>query len=453
MRPTRRAALPAAVAALALTVTGCATDARTTGDGRTVIQYWMWDSTQMPGYNQCAEDFEADNPDIDVQIEQYGWDDYWTKLTAGMVAENAPDVFVDHSAQFGKFVSLGQILDLEPYIDEAGVDLDQYQEGLADLWIGPDGTGRYGLPKDWDTVGIYYNTELAEAAGYSAEDLWELEWNPDDGGTFEEFLAAMTIDENGVRGNEPGFDKDNVDVYGMGYNEAGGGYGQVQWSAYALSNDWTYADQNPWGTNFNYDDPRFVETIAWWRSLVEKGYMPSLAAATSGVGTTDALAAGGYASLIEGSWNARTIRELGGVETQVAPTPIGPSGQRASVFNGLSDAIWSGSPNPDEAWRWVEYLGSADCQDVMAESGVIFPAITTATDRAVEVYEEAGTDAAAFAVHVREGTTVTSPVSARWAELTSVMAPAMDSVLSFQAEPESLARANERVNALFGSEE
>ena len=33
------------------------------------------------------------------------------------------------------------------------------------------------------------------------------------------------------------------------------------------------------------DDPKFVETISWWRSLVEKGYMPSLAAATSGVGT------------------------------------------------------------------------------------------------------------------------------------------------------------------------
>ena len=27
-------------------------------------------------------------------------------------------------------------------------------------------------------------------AGYTPEDLWNLEWNPEDGGTYEEFLAA-----------------------------------------------------------------------------------------------------------------------------------------------------------------------------------------------------------------------------------------------------------------------
>ena len=27
---------------------------------------------------------------------------------------------------------------------------------------------------------------------------------------------------------------------------------------YAVSNGWKYTDKNPWGTEFNYDDPKFT---------------------------------------------------------------------------------------------------------------------------------------------------------------------------------------------------
>ncbi|WOF23542.1 sugar ABC transporter substrate-binding protein [Microbacterium betulae] len=446
-RTVRRWAAIGSAAALGLT--GCASSGDIAADGSTVITYWMWDSNQMPGYRQCADDFQERNPGIEIRIEQYGWDDYWTQLTATMVAESAPDVFVDHTSQFGKFASLGQILDLSGYLDESDLDLGQYQEGLVELWAGPDGESQYGLPKDWDTEAIFYNAEMVEAAGYSPEDLWELEWNPEDGGTFEDFLAAMTIDENGVRGDEEGFDPRDVATYGLGYNEAGGGYGQVQWSPFALSNGWDYSDENPWGTSFRYDEEEFLEAVSWWRSLIEKGYMPPLAQATSGVGTQESLGAGAYATVIEGSWNALAFSELGGVDAQVAPTPIGPEGQRASVFNGLSDAVWSGTPHPDEAWLWVEYLASTECQDVMAETGRIFPAITTSSDRALETFDGLGIDARAFSVHVEDGTTALTPVTDQWAQLQTIMTPAMDAVMAFDAEPESLRDANARVNRLF----
>lgn len=259
----------------------------------------------------------------------------------------------------------------------------------------------------------------------------------------------MTIDENGVRGDEEGFDPNNVEVYGMGYGESGGGYGQVQWSAFALSNGWLYANESPWPTSFNYGEQSFVDTIAWYTGLIEKGYMPSFAQATSGIGATDALAAGGYATLVEGSWNARNLVEKEGVSLQVAPTPIGPSGERASVLNGLGDSIWAGTPNPDEAWAWVSYLGSPECQLVVGEQARVFPAISEATDVAVAAFEEIGVNAEAFAVHVDEGTTVTSPVVDKWAQLQTIMNPAMDSIFAGSAEPDSLVRANEQVNALW----
>ena len=447
---TRAAAAVAFLGAgsLALGLTGCGTAVAADDADTDTLTYWMWDSNQIPGYQKCATAFEQQNPDILINIEQYGWGDYWTQLTARMVAESAPDVFVDHAQQFGKYASFDQILDISEYIEESGLDMDQYQDGLTDLWKGEDG-GIYGLPKDWDTVGLFYNADMLADAGYTAEDLEKLEWNPKDGGTFEKFLAHMTIDQNGVRGDEEGFDPNRVATYGLGYNEAGDGFGQVQWAAFAFSTGWYYGDQNPWPRQMDYDDPRFKETIDWYRGLIKKGYIPPLSIATSGIGTLESLGSGGYATLIEGSWNARAMSEMGGVNVQVAPTPIGPQGKRASMFNGLSDAVYAGTDHPDKAWRWVEYLASRECQDMVADEARVFPAIKESSDRAVAKFEELGINAEAFNVHVQDHTTFLSPVTYNWAQIQSIMAPTMDAIFSFQADMDSLDPANARVNGLL----
>lgn len=446
----RRTAAALALTSLAGVLAACGPAEAPEGEGAgpVTLTYWMWDSAQLPAYQACATDFEAANPDIRINIEQYGWGDYWTQLTARMVAENAPDVFVDHTQQFGKFVEYDQLLDLDPLVERDAVDLDIYQDGLVGLWEGPE-SGRYALPKDWDTEGLFYNSTMLTEAGYTADDLDSLEWNPTDGGTFEAFLARMTVDGNGVRGDEAGFDPDDVAVYGMGYGEAGAGYGQVQWSPFALSNGWVYSDEHPWPTSFNYGDPAFIETIRWYRSLIEKGYMPPFAVATSGIGGTDALANGAYATVVEGSWNARNVIEREGVELQVAPTPIGPSGQRASVVNGLGDSIWAGTPNPEEAWLWVKHLASPQCQLSVADAATVFPASVAATDRAIEAFNALGINAEAFSVHIEDGTTVPSPVVDQWAQLTTIMQPTMDRIFSFGADPDALVDAGQRVNELW----
>ncbi len=72
-------------------------------------------------------------------------------------------------------------------------------------------------------------------------------------------------------------------VYGLGFGDAGGADGQTSWSWYAASNGWKYSEGEPWGTKFFYGDPKFTETIGWWRGLITKGFMPPLAQAKSGI--------------------------------------------------------------------------------------------------------------------------------------------------------------------------
>src|SRR5699024_502827 len=160
--------------------------------------------------------------------------------------------------------------------------VNQYQPGLADLWKSQDGK-RYGLPKDFDTIGLFCNKKYVQDAGIKEPDLQTLAWNPQDGGTYEQAIAHPTVDNNGKRGDEPGFDKTKVKVYGLGLDgNSGGPNGQTQWSMYTGSTSpaWTATDKNPWGTHYNFDQPQFQETITWFKSLIDKGYMPSVAAVT-----------------------------------------------------------------------------------------------------------------------------------------------------------------------------
>lgn len=456
---SRRITAVAGLAATSLLLAACggsSDDGGSTGGGDSTgggsasgeaVSYWLWDANQLPAYQMCADTF-TETSGIEVEIEQYGWDDYWSGLTNNFVAGNAPDVFTDHVSQYPQFAAQGQLLDLTELIEHDGVDLSIYQDGLADLWVDQEGA-RYGLPKDWDTIAIFYNTTMTEEAGVTPEQMASLEWNPEDGGTYEEVIAALTVDENGVRGNEPGFDKDNVAVYGLGLAGAGGGFGQTEWAHYAMSNGFQYSNQNPWGTEWNYGDTEFTETMEWWRSLIEKGYMPTLEIASSGVSLQESYGAGKYAMVTEGSWNTNAYMTLQGVETALAPTPVGPTGERASLFNGLADSIWIGSDNQENAWEWVKFLGSAECQDIVAGQAVVFPAVKSSLDLAVESFSEKGYDITPFTVHVEEGTTHLAPIADNFAELTAIMQAAGEQFLLFQRDADVYTEANQQVNALF----
>lgn len=452
---SRRITAVASLATVTLALTACGGssdggDDATNGGGSATgdaVSYWLWDSNQLPAYQKCADAFTGASG-IQVEIEQYGWDDYWSSLTNNFVAGNAPDVFTDHVSQYPQFAAQNQLLDLTDLIERDGVDLSVYQDGLADLWVDQEGK-RYGLPKDWDTIAVFYNSAMTDEAGITAEQMATLEWNPEDGGTYEEVIAALTVDEAGVRGNEAGFDKDNVAVYGLGLSTGFGGFGQTEWAHYAMANGFEYANQNPWGTEWNYGSPEFTDTMDWWRGLIEKGYMPTLEIASSGVSLQESYGASKYAMVTEGSWNTNAYMTLQGVETALAPTPVGPTGERASLFNGLADSIWVGTDNQENAWEWVKFLGSAECQDIVAGEAVVFPAVKSSLDIATQAFTEKGYDISSFTVHVEEGTTHLAPIADNFAQLTSIMQAATEQFLLFQRDSDVFVEANDQVNALF----
>jgi multiple sugar transport system substrate-binding protein len=132
-----------------------------------------------------------------------------------------------------------------------------------------------------------------------------------------------------------------------------------------------------------------------------------------------------------------------------ASTPEGPKGKRSSMFKGLADSIYAGTKNPAPSVKWVEYLASADCQDVVASKAVVFPAIKSSSEKAAAAFKAKGVDVTPFTQQVEDGTTFLFPIADKAAKVDGIMNPAMDAVVSGKAPASSLTQANEKVNALF----
>lgn len=415
---------------------------------QTSIEYWLWDSNQQPAYQKCAADFTKKNPDITVKVTQKGWDDYWTGITTGFVSGTAPDVFTNHLARYPEFADNGQILDIAPLVARDKVPTNIYYPGLADLWV--KSGKRYGLPKDWDTVAIIYNADMIKAAGITPAQLGNLTWNPDTGGTFQQTIAKLTLDKSGNNGLSPNFDKNSVKQFGFASPYGAGPNGQTEWSWLTATTGWKH-NNGVFGNKYNFDDPRFAKTIQWLADLnLKKGYIPAFKDIQSS-GADAQFVAKKAAMVVNGSWMIKYFVDNAPFKVGFAMLPKGPNGKRMSMFNGLADSIWTGSKHKDEAWKWVKYLGSAECQNTVGSFGVVFPAINSGVAKAQATLKAKGVDVSAFTNEAKTpGGTFLFPITDNASKVNDIMTSPMQSVFLGKAQAaDVLKEANDKVNALF----
>lgn len=435
----------AAGAAGAASLAGCGSS---TAAGKVAIDYWLWDALQLPAYSAAIDRFMEKNPDIEVRITQLGFDDYWTKLTASFVAEAGPDAFTDHLARFPEFVKLGVITPLDGFAPVDELSASRFQDGLQDLWTGQDGK-RYGVPKDYDTIAFAYDRRRLADSGVSEDDLYGLDWNPDDGGSFEQIIAHLSVDKNGVRGDEKGFDARNVATFGLAADPSIDYVGQTTWGSFALSTGWHWTDEPVWGTRFRFDDELFVKTIDWYFGLVDKGFFPPFGRFGDSSPATAQIQSGSAALAMTGSWMIGTFNRLEGVDLGLSPLPAGPIGHPVSVFNGLGDSISAQSQNKEEAARLIAFLASDEAQQLIGQRAPFFPATDVGTTATITSYEDDGLDVSAFTDRVTEGQTGLYPLVQNSASIMAIMQPAFDRIWQRQISGADFTEYNDKINALF----
>jgi len=433
MRIRRLSAVAVAAAAL-LIAAACSNSSGSSGSK--TVNWWTWDDKQAAAYKGCATAFEQANPGTTVKISQYDVVDYFTKLTAGFVAGNAPDAFQNSVQYFQAYASQGQLLPLDSYIAKDNYNLSRFSVGTS-AWKFTDGK-QYGLPLDWAATAIYYNKDMLAKAGFTAQDVNNLSWNPNNGGTFDKIVAHLAVDKNGVRGDQTGFDKAHIATYGLGVMASGDFIGQTTWSSFVSTMGWRQGNKANWPSTFNYTDPQFIKTMDYMRGLSDRGIAPAYGVFTTGkdqavISDVDLLGSGKVALETGGSWEAATFAKLPGVHVGIAPTVLGPDGKTRSVLsNSNGNNIWSGSKNPDLAWKWVSYMGSAACQSLAGQSGSFFPSIPSSMDATAKAMATQGVDLSTFTAALKQGDLYPATVYGNGAALQAALQPLFQAYFAHQ---------------------
>ena len=107
---------------------------------------------------KMIEIFESKNPDIKVDVQITGYEDYFTKLATTVGGGNPPDVFEMNMENFLSYMLRGACADLTGKIDTAN-----YSEGTLAA-VSSEGK-IYAVPMSFSTCVLFYNKDLFDQAG------------------------------------------------------------------------------------------------------------------------------------------------------------------------------------------------------------------------------------------------------------------------------------------------
>jgi multiple sugar transport system substrate-binding protein len=328
-----------ALLAVGLTLTGCSGgDDSANPDERVTLTYAGWDNNQKPALQELAAQFTRTHPNISVDVQITPWEGYWTKLKAAATGGAAPDVFWMNGPNFQLYASNGVI---RPNPDQVGMSV--YPKALADLYTFEGKS--YGLPKDMDTVGVWYNKKLFDAKKVPY---------PKDGWTWADFQDAV------ARLTDP-----KAGVYGTAAELTS--FQEYQYNTIAQAGGFVIS---PDGKTSGYDDPKTIAGLKFWTDLLAKKQSPDLETMTDSA-PLKLFESGKIAMYWGGSWNVSefSVNEYTRDKVDVAPLPKGE--KQATIIHGVANVVGAKGKHPKQAWEFVKFLGSKEAAVVLGKTGPI----------------------------------------------------------------------------------
>ena len=313
------------------------------------LSVMIWDNYQEPGLKEIIADF-TEETGIEAELQVVQWNEYWTLLEAGAQGGEMPDVFWMHSNESQRYMSNEILLDLtDRASDSELVDMSKYPEEIKELYT-YDGKV-YGIPKDIDTIALWYNKTMFDEAGVDYPDeTWT--WD-----TVVENAKKLTKEDGSQYGLAIRNDNNQEAYYNIVYDMGGE----------IISDD---------KKTSGYDDPNTIKAMQYIEKLIQDGSMPSME--TMSENNPDILLKSGKSAMsFHGSWMVSTFKQEDYIKENCdcAVMPMdADSGRRVSIYNGLGWAAAANGDNTENAWKLIEYLGSEKAQQKQAELGITMSA-------------------------------------------------------------------------------
>jgi multiple sugar transport system substrate-binding protein len=298
-----------------------------------------WESSPAEGaaLQTTLDGFAAAYPGITVDYQPIPGD-YVAAMSANFAARDVPDLFYVNADVAPEWIKEGYLLPLDDRIASSGFDTSHFFPGAADVFKSADGQ-TFGFPKDFNTIGMAYNTTLV----------------PTPPTTLDELLTTA----QGLVGTEglsaplclnPGLDRGLAFLYAQG--------GEL------LTED---------GTASAIDTEASTAAVQWYLDLFKDGLGKT--ASDMGAGWCgDALGQGLAAITFEGGWlDPAMTSTYPDTAYAWAPFPTGSSGSPVTISFTASYSIGADSANPDPAFVLLTYLTGVDGMTLWTEGGVALP--------------------------------------------------------------------------------
>lgn len=328
-------------------------------DTKAELTLAYWDKNQTPTIEANLASFKEKYPNITVTTNLSGYADYWKKLRTQAEGKNLPDVLWMNGPNIQLYAGNDMLEPLDA-VTGLGIKWEDYPKALVDLYTF-DGK-HYGIPKDFDTIGVFYNKKIFKDAGVE---------EPQSGWTWDDFhQKAKAISDWG---------KDKG-IWGCATTINGDGQG-TYYNTILQAGGFIVKDGKS-----GFDDPKSIEGLKCWADWVADGSVapPKIVADAK---PNNMFAAGKSAMYWAGDWMAPEFAEaFKGKEDEIDVIELPKKEKQATVIHGLSWAVSRHSANKDAAKALAAHMAGKESQETEAKNGTAIPAFTGTQQPWVQAY-------------------------------------------------------------------
>jgi multiple sugar transport system substrate-binding protein len=320
------AATSATTAAGATTAASAATTAAAGPSGNvTTVTFWGdWGGEGEKQFNTMVDAFNKTRKDI--QVKYVVQEDMITKFLTASTSGGAPDIMFWDRWRTALYAPKNVLLPIDELMTKDKISKDDfYAEAIKEL---SHGGKLYGLPLTVDARALFYNKKLLAEAGVEPPKTWE-----------ELAVAAKKLTKwNGDKLERAGFSMQDVGLFNMYLQQAGGSMVTADGSKTAFNNEKGQTVLNYWNRLLN----------------TEKVYQVGF---EEGLGKDqDAFVTGKTAMLYTGPWMISTYKKYGkDLDFGIVPPPAGPNGDKGSVMGGFGLVIPRASKQQAAAWEFMKW--------------------------------------------------------------------------------------------------
>lgn len=341
-RNLRNALVALATSAAALGASGAATAEEVT------IEYWQYFfEARVNAMDVLIENFEAANPNINVEMTHFPYADYRTRTAVAVPAGEGPDIVQLFYGWLNDYIDAELIQPLPT---------DRFSPEMVEAEFFPmvgamerDGQ-YYALPTAVRSLALFYNERILENAGVEVPT------------TLDELVAAAaaTTERDGAG---------NITQVGL---TTGMTAQDHHWFREVLVRQFGGEPYTDGYQNVNYDTEAGRAALDFYLGLQEQGVTQ-----TGFMDEPQAAFRGNRAAFhIDGSFRIGALNNSRGLNWGVTELPAGPDGMRSNYSSYWVNAITSSAEGPEyeAAVLFMEYITSPEAMEIWLETVGELPA-------------------------------------------------------------------------------